>query len=258
MDGFELNKVMGAVLGTLLFTLSLNIVSGGIFAAHPPQKPGYEIVVKDDTGAGKQGPAEPEVPLANLLADANPEKGASVARQCVACHDFAKGGPNKVGPNLYGVVNRDVGSHAGFSYSNPMKNHKGKWTFEELDKFLANPSKAVPGTSMTFLGIRRPTDRAAVIAYLNKQADAPAELPKPQAAAPAAEKKDEPKADAQKKDAPAKDAEKKDAPAKDAEKKDAPKSEQPKAEAPAAKPETPPANPAQPQTPNPAGTGQTK
>jgi cytochrome c len=221
MDSFELNKIMGAILGTLLFVLSLSIVTGGIFASHPPAKPGYEIAAKDDKAGAPQAAAEPQIPLENLLNEASAEKGASVARQCVACHDFAKGGPNKVGPGLYGVVNNDTGTHAGFNYSNGMKNKKGKWTFEALDKFLENPSKVVPGTSMTFLGIRRATDRAAVIVYLNKQSDNPAPLPKPVAAAPDGQKKDgEQKAapDGQKKDAPAKDApppaEKKDAPAK--------------------------------------------
>lgn len=208
MDSFELNKVMGAILGTLLFTLSLSIVSSGIFASHPPKKAGYEIAVKDDKAGDPKGPAEPQVPFGNLLAEATPEKGASVARQCVACHEFAKGGANKVGPGLYGIVNNDSAVHAGFNYSNAMKNKKGKWTFEALDKYLENPSKVVPGTSMTFLGIRRATDRAAVIAYLNTLSDSPAPLPKPVAVTPP---------DAQKKDAPAKDAppaEKKDAPAK--------------------------------------------
>jgi cytochrome c len=200
MDSFELNKIMGAILGTLLFTLSLSIVSGGLFASHTPKKAGYEIAAKDDKASPAQAAAEPQVPLENLLNEANPEKGASVARQCAACHEFAKGGPNKVGPNLWGVVNSDAGTHTGFNYSNAMKNKKGKWTFEALDKYLENPSKVVPGTSMTFLGIRRATDRAAVIVYLNKQTDNPAPLPKPVAAAPA---KDAPPP-AEKKDAPAK------------------------------------------------------
>jgi cytochrome c len=237
MDGFELNKIMGAILGTLLFTLSLSIVTSGIFASHPPTKAGYEIAVKDEKGPAAQAQAEPQIPFENLLAEANPEKGASVARQCAACHDFSKENANKVGPGLWNIVNRDVATHAGFNYSNAMKAKKGKWTFEALDKYLENPSKVVPGTSMTFLGIRRATDRAAVIAFLNKQADSPAPLPKPQAAAPAAEKKDEPKA------APA------------GEKKAEQKGEQ-KA-APAGEKKDAPA-PAEQQKANPAGTGQTK
>lgn len=207
MDSFELNKVMGAVLGTLLFTLALNIVSGGLFASHTPTKAGYEIAAADDKAGQKQAAAEPAVPLENLLNEANAEKGASVARQCAACHDFTKGGANKVGPGLYGVVNQEPAHHAGFNYSNAMKAKKGKWTFEALNQFLENPNKTVPGTSMTFLGIKRATDRAAVIVYLNSLADSPAPLPKPVAAAPDGQKKDgEQKAapDGQTKDAPAK------------------------------------------------------
>jgi len=207
MDGFELNKIMGAVLGTLLFTLALNIVSGGLFASHAPKKAGYEIAAVDDKAGQKQVAAEPQVPLENLLNEANAEKGASVARQCAACHDFTKGGANKVGPGLYGVVNAEPGHHTGFNYSNGMKAKQGKWTFEALNQFLENPGKVVPGTSMTFLGIKRATDRAAVIVYLNSLSDSPAPLPKPVAVAPDAQKKDgEQKAapEGQKKDAPAK------------------------------------------------------
>jgi cytochrome c len=201
MDSFELNKIMGAILGTCLFVLSLSIVSGGLFASHTPKKAGYEIAVADDKAGQKQAAAEPQIPLENLLNEASAEKGASVARQCVACHEFAKGGPNKVGPGLYGIVNNDAGQHTGFNYSNAMKNKKGKWTLEALDKYLENPSKIVPGTSMTFLGIRRATDRAAVIVYLNTLSDSPAPLPKPVAVAPAP---DAQKKDGEKKDAPAK------------------------------------------------------
>lgn len=192
MDSFELNKIMGAILGTCLFVLSLSIVSGGIFASHSPKKAGYEIAALEEKGGQKQAAAEPQVPLENLLNEASAEKGASVARQCVACHDFAKGGANKVGPGLYGVVNAEPGHHTGFNYSNAMKGKKGKWTFEALDAFLTNPSKVVPGTSMTFLGVRRATDRAAIIVYLNTLSDSPAPLPKPVAATPPAEKKEEP------------------------------------------------------------------
>lgn len=269
MDSFELNKIMGAVLGTLLFTLSLNIVSGGIFAAHPPSKAGYEIAVTEDKGGAAKGPAEPQVPFENVLAEANAEKGASVSRQCVACHEFTKGGPNKVGPNLYGIVNRDVATVPGFAYSAAMKSKKGKWTFDELNKYLEAPSKVVPGTSMTFLGIRRATDRAAVIAFLNKSSDSPAPLPKPQAAAPAGEQKG-PAPDTKK--GPAADSKKGPAEAQkpqtpDVNKGPAPDSKKPETlgpdaqkqkQTPPAQPESPPTNPAQPQVPNPSGTGQTK
>jgi cytochrome c len=178
VDSFEINKILGAVLGTLLITLALNIFSGAIFSPKKPEKPGYDISVSEQpaTGGGAAAPAAEE-PIEQLLAKASPEKGASVAKKCLACHDFAKGGPNKVGPNLYGIVNRDRASHEGFSYSAPMKAKGGKWTVQDLYTYLDNPRAFVPGTSMAFAGISKGSDRADLIAYLNTLADNPAPLP---------------------------------------------------------------------------------
>jgi cytochrome c len=111
----------------------------------------------------------------------------------VACHSFEKGGANKVGPNLFNVVGGPRAHAQGFSYSAGMKQAGGSWDVESLDKFLANPKAEVKNTSMTFVGIRRPDERADVIAYLNSLSDSPKPLPKPDAnaqkAAPDAQKK---------------------------------------------------------------------
>ncbi len=183
MDGFEINKILGAVLATCLFTLSLNIIAGGIFAPHAPAKPGYEIAVPDAPAGGAQAAIPPAEPIANRLANADPKKGELAAKKCLACHSFEKGGANKVGPNLYGVVGGPRAHAQGFSYSGGMKQAGGQWDFENLDKFLANPKAEVKNTSMTFVGIRRPEERADVIAYLNSLSDSPKPLPKPEAGA---------------------------------------------------------------------------
>jgi cytochrome c len=193
MDGFEVNKILGAILGTCLFTLSLNIIAGGIFTPKAPAKPGYEIAVPDTPAGGAQAAVPPAEPIANRLASADLKKGELAAKKCVACHSFEKGGANKVGPNLYNVVGGPKAHAQGFSYSAGMKQAGGNWDVESLDKFLANPKAEVKNTSMTFVGIRRPDERADVIAYLNSLSDSPKPLPKPDAgaqkAAPDAQKK---------------------------------------------------------------------
>jgi cytochrome c len=184
MDSFELNKVLGAVLGTCLALLSLNIGANALFSPHTPEKPGYEIAVQEHEAGGKAAQAPAEEPLPVRLASADVARGESSAKKCAACHTFGKGEPNRVGPNLWGVVGRPKHSEAGFNYSAAMKGQQGNWTFEDLDHFLANPRGAVPNTNMTFAGLPRGKERADVIAYLNTKSDKPEPLPKA-AAAPA-------------------------------------------------------------------------
>ena len=179
MNSFELNKVLGAILGTCLIMLALNITAGAIFAPEKPSKPGFNIAIKEQAEGEKGGATkEPEQPIEALLAKASVEKGQSTAKQCQACHSFEKGGPNRVGPNLWNIVNRPRASEAGFNYSAAMKGKSGNWSFDELNKFLANPRGYVPGTAMTFAGLSRPEQRADVIDYLHTLADSPVALPK--------------------------------------------------------------------------------
>jgi cytochrome c len=188
MDSFEINKILGALLGTLLFVLSLNIVTGAVFSPKKPAKPGYEIAVTETPAAGAaQAAAQPDVPVEKLLASADPQKGANVAKRCVVCHSLEKGGPNKVGPDLWGIVGRARAGHEGFTYSTAMKAKGGNWTFEDLNHFLANPRAFVPGTSMAFIGVPKDGERGDLIAYLNTLADSPKPLPKAAEAAPKAE-----------------------------------------------------------------------
>ncbi|HZP69809.1 MAG TPA: cytochrome c family protein [Pseudolabrys sp.] len=186
MNSFELNKILGAILGTCLVLLALNIAAGAIFAPEKVAKPGYNIAVKEEGAGEKAGAAkEPEQPIETLLAKASVEKGQAVAKQCAACHTFEKGGPNRVGPNLWNVVGTPRGEGRGFNFSAAMKAKGGTWTFDELNKFLANPRQYIPGTAMTFAGLSRPEQRADVIDYLRTLSDNPVPLPKAAEGAPA-------------------------------------------------------------------------
>jgi cytochrome c len=180
MNSFELNKILGAVLGTCLLLLAVHIASGAIFEPQKPAKPGYVIEVKQEQpgkeGGGAAAPAH--VPIENLLASASVERGTQIAKQCTVCHNLGKDQGNKIGPNLYGVVGRKVASEAGFNYSPQLKAMGGTWTFDALDKWLTNPRADVPGTAMTFAGIANEKQRADVIAYLNSNSDKPEPLPK--------------------------------------------------------------------------------
>jgi len=177
MDSFELNKILGAVLATCLVLLITNFAANALFSPVMPQKPGFEIAVKEEAGASKEAAPAKSEPIEKLLQTASVQKGEAAAKKCQACHTFAKGEPNRVGPNLWGVVGDHKGEGRGFNFSAAMKSKGGTWTDDDLNQFLTNPKGFVPGTAMGFAGIPKDSERADVIAYLHTLADTPVPLP---------------------------------------------------------------------------------
>jgi cytochrome c len=164
MDSFELNKIIGAILGTLLFVMGAGFLAEAIYAPKLGTGPGYEL--PEPEGTTGEEPAEEEViDLGTLLASADVSAGEASARKCAGCHNFAEGAGNKQGPELYGVVGRPVASHAGFNYSDALKAHASEaWLYENLDAFLAAPKTYAPGTKMNFGGVKNAQERAHLIA----------------------------------------------------------------------------------------------
>ncbi|MBC8037010.1 MAG: cytochrome c family protein [Rhizobiales bacterium] len=182
MDSFEVNKIIGAVLGTALMVFGLKGAAEVIYHSEKPKQPGFVIEVADAaTGGEATGGGEvAAVSLGTLLAAADPKKGEAAAKACITCHTFNKGGAKKTGPNLWDIVDRPHGSVPDFPYSDAMKAKASEpWTYDALNTFIKNPKEGVPGTKMIYPGLKKDTARADLLAYLASLSDAPKPFPAP-------------------------------------------------------------------------------
>jgi len=173
MSGLFFNKVAGAFLASTLGILVINRFAGVV--VHPDIPDPEHFAYKIETGE-TAAPVEAEpipFPSPSWLAAQDADKGAKVFKKCKSCHTAEADGKNGTGPWLYNVVGRPKASEAGFTYSSAMSSKGGNWTMEDLDRFLTKPKDFVPGTKMSFNGLKKETDRAAVISYLREHAENP-------------------------------------------------------------------------------------
>lgn len=179
VNSFELNKVIMALLLTVLIVMGINGLAGVVFDHEEMASNAFpiEIAAAPAEDAAPEAAVEQGPTFGELLATASVEKGQKIFKKCKACHTTDNGGKNLVGPNLWNVVGRPKGSLDSYRYSDGMKSHGGDWTFEDLNVFLTKPGKFIAKTKMSFAGLKKPADRAAIIAYLRSLSDAPADLP---------------------------------------------------------------------------------
>ena len=180
MDSFELNKIVAAVLMVALLVIGIGKLADVIFYVEKPKTPGYVIEVEQAVATSTEKGSvsnEEKIDINALMAMGDIATGEKVFKKCAACHSIVKGGKNNIGPALYNVVGRQIGSVSDYKYSKALSEYGKEWSFEELNGYLIKPAKWIKGTKMAFAGLRKEKDRASVIMYLNQNSDDPLPLP---------------------------------------------------------------------------------
>ena len=177
MDGFELNKIIAAILATVVVVFGINKVTDIIFTPDKPQQSAYKVEKIEPALASASNTAQAAVGINELLAMGTIEHGEKVFKRCSACHMLAAGGKNMIGPNLWSILGKQTGVASGYKYSKALAAYGKEWSFEEMNGFLIKPSAHIKGTKMAFAGLKKEKDRASVILYMNSKSDKP--LPTP-------------------------------------------------------------------------------
>ncbi|MGQ0527333.1 MAG: c-type cytochrome [Alphaproteobacteria bacterium] len=175
MSNLESNKIFAAVLVAGIVAMLSGFIAELLVHPHESGTDAVAIEGAPDDAGGAAVAAGPE-PILSLIAAADVAQGQKISKACAACHNFEKGAGAKIGPDLWNIVGR-AKAHEDFAYSEGMKNAGGNWGYEDLNKFLWKPKAFVADTKMNYIGVKKPEDRAAMIAWLRTLADAPKGLP---------------------------------------------------------------------------------
>ncbi len=177
MNGFEINKIVAAIIFTVLVVFGIGKITDLIFYVEKPKEAAYKVDAPDIKIASSETANSGSVDIKGLLALGTIEHGEKVFKKCTACHVVAKGGKNKIGPALYGVLGRKSASISDYKYSKALIAHGKIWSFGEMNSYLIKPQAHIKGTKMAFAGLKSEKDRASVILYMNSKSDNP--IPKP-------------------------------------------------------------------------------
>ena len=177
MNGFEINKIIAAVIFTVLVVFGIDKITDLIFHVEKPSEAAYKIEAPVVKTASSKSSTSGSLNIKDFLALGSIEHGQKVFKKCSACHVVAKGGKNKIGPALYGILGKKSGSVSDYKYSKALAAYGKVWSYEEMNGFLIKPAAHIKGTKMAFAGLKNEKDRASVILYMNSQSDSP--LPKP-------------------------------------------------------------------------------
>ena len=169
-----MTKIIVSIALAVILIVGINKVADTIYEVEKPEKSAYQITVASQTEeSGDSASSDKSGDIMALLASAKASEGEKVFKKCASCHSISKGGKNKIGPALWGVIGRQVGTVAEYKYSKSLIAYGKKWSFEEMNGFLIKPKEWIPGTKMAFAGLKNEKDRASLILYMNSQSDQP-------------------------------------------------------------------------------------
>ena len=175
-----MNKIVVSIVFAIILVLGINKVTDVIFYVEKPEKSAYQVAsvttIANTTSAETDSTNSEAGNIMALFASTSATEGAKVFKKCAACHSIKEGGANKIGPALWGVLGRTAGTVPGYKYSKAMAGHGKNWSFEEMNGFLIKPKDWIKGTKMSFAGLKKEKERAAVILYMNNNTDSPLPL----------------------------------------------------------------------------------